>query len=302
MLFFGLILSLIPIIGMLMGEMFPFWTRLVLSPLLLVGLYLIGSALYLVFGRRLSIFNPATGQSWQQTRIFGVPITISETSAIEIIPWMGAPARVLRYPASVAELCRNRYAPALFSTALLQLVAQGVVAIGLVKIYRKGRNPSQVYVLVPGEAYGQVDIQGKFERRLVDVVGQALSEAAEFELDGNQTPRTQRSVLCLEDAVRMVFGLQQRDSERFDVDRFVGEEAVELGLGEFSGNQFLRFTPGNNAMGKISLDLRSIDLLHHDFWTTQPDHATDLLAQIDIFMHAMLPAGPKVAARSTSRA
>ncbi len=301
MLFLGLVISLIPVTGLLIGEMLPLWIRLVLSPLLLVGLYLMGGGFSLMFGRQLTIFNLSTGQTWQQTKIFGVPISWMETSVIEVIPWLGAPARILRYPASVAELCRNRHAPELFATALLQLVAQDVVRIGQVHIRRKWRKPSTVYVLVAGKAYGEAVIQGKFERRLAEVVGQAISEEAEFELDGDHYPRTHRSILSLEDAIRMVFGIHPGEHEPFQFQLFVGGEAVELGLGEFKGKQFSKFSPGKNTMGKISLDLRSVDLLHHDFWTTQPDHARDLLAQIDLLIHSLVPREPEVLARSTSR-
>jgi len=133
------------------------------------------------------------------------------------------------------------------------------------------------------------------------VIGQASSAAAEFELDGNHYLRTYRSVLCLEDAIRMVFGIHSRGGAPFRVHQFVGGEAVELGLGEFTDKQFSKFLPGDNAIGKISLDLRSIDLLHHDFWTTQPDHARDLLAQIDLLTHSLVPREPEAVARSTIR-
>ena len=301
MLFVGLIISLIPVTGLLIGEVLPLWIRLVLVSLLLVGLYLMGSGFSLLFGRQLTSFNLTTGQAWQQTKIFGVPISWMEISAVEVLPWWGTSARILRYPASVAEWCRNRNAPGLFSTALLQLVAQGVVTIGQVNIRRRWRRPSKVYVLVTGEEYGKAAVQGKFEKRLADVVGQSISESVEFEMDGNHYPRTYRSVLCLEDAIRIFFGIDLRGSEPFQVHHLVGGEAVELGLGEFREKPFPKYSPGKNAMGKISLDLRSIDLLHHDFWTTQPDHARDMLAQIDLLVHSQVPREPEVVAKSASR-
>ena len=301
MLFVGLVISLIPVTGLLIGEVLPLWIRLVLALLLLIGFYLMGSSFSLLFGRQLTIFNLTTGQAWQQTKFFGVPITWMETSAVEILPWTGASARILRYPASVAEWCRNRNAPGVFSTALLQLVAQGVVSIGQVGIRRRWRRPSRVYVLVPGEEYGKAAVQGKFEKRLADVVGQANSEGMEFEMDGNHYPRSYRSILCLEDAIRIFFGIHPRESEPFQFYHLVGGEAVELGVGEFIENPFPKILPGKNAMGKISLDLRSIDLLHHDFWTTQPEHARDVLAQIDLLVHSQVPREPEVVAKSASR-
>jgi len=301
MLFVGLIVSLVPVPGFLIGEVIPLWVRLVFSPLLVVGVYMMGTGLYMIFGSQLALFNLATGQAWQQGEIFGLPVSQTKTSAVEIIPWMGAPARVLRYPASVAELCRERNAAEFFATALLQLTAQGVVNIGQVTIHRRWRKPSRVYVLVPGEGYGEAVVQGKFEKRLIEVVGQARVGAAYFELDGTPYTRSFRSVLCLEDAIRMVFGIDQKDGAPLQVYRIVEEEAVELGLGAFGEKRLAAFKPGKNSQGKISLDLRSIDLLHHDFWTTYPEHARDLLAQIDLITLPMVPARQVDLIRSRGR-
>ena len=282
MLFVGLGISLIPVMAILIGENIPFLVILVLMPFLLVGLAIIGGGISRLFGRQHTIFNPVTGQTWQQTKIFGLAVSQTETSSVELIPWLGAPARILRYPASVVELYRVGKASEVFSTALLQLAAQQVVAIGQVKAYRKLRKPSTEYVLQPGEKYQEAEVWGELEKRLASVVNQANCEAAKFEYQGKQYPRTHRAVLCLEDVIRMVFEVGEKGLLSFQLSRVVGEEAVGLGLGEMKGKLIPKFSPGKNTLGKVSLDIRSVDQLHRDFWITQPEHARDLLAQIDL--------------------
>jgi hypothetical protein len=282
MLFVGLGISLIPITAFLMGEILPFWVVAVMMPLLLVGVIIMGTGVYLKLGKQQTIFNPATGQTWQQTKVFGLPVTQTETSAIEVIPWMSARARVLRYPASVAEFYRGGKVSGLLSTALLQLAAQGVVAIGQVMVYRKFRRPGGLYVLLPGEMYGKVEIQGAIEKQLAVIVGKARIESAEFDHQGKKYSRTHRAVLCLEDVIRMMLEDGQENKDQLLVIEIVMEEAIGLGLGELKGKLVSKFSPRKNTLGKISLDIRSIDQLHHDFWTNQPEHARDLLAKIDL--------------------
>jgi len=130
MFFVGLGISLIPLMAILIGESLPLWISAVLLPFMLFGLVIMGIGLYSLFGRQKIIFNPDTGQAWQQTRILGIPVGQTVTSAIETIPWQGGPARGLRYPASVAELCRGGKAAQLITAAVLQMLAQGVIMLG----------------------------------------------------------------------------------------------------------------------------------------------------------------------------
>ncbi|NIW46973.1 MAG: hypothetical protein GWN14_19105 [candidate division Zixibacteria bacterium] len=301
MLITGLGISLFAITAFLMRESIPFWMLAVFFPFGLIGLFIIGGGIYQLFGMQKTIFNPETGQAWQQTKIFGLPVVQSETSAIEVIPWTGSPARVMRYPASVAELYRDGKASDLFSTSLLQLAAQGVVTIGQVKIQRKFGRSTQVYVLLPGENDEETDIRGDFEKRIAEVINLANNEAAVFDYRGHQYMRTHRSVLCLEDAVRMVFESENKGPDQFLVYEFVGEEAESLGLGELKGNLRANFLPGKNTLGKISLDIRSVDQLHRDFWTAYPEHARDLLAQIDLLIFSFVSVRREAGAKSKRR-
>jgi len=284
MLFGGIGMGMVPVMAILMGEAIPFWIFVVLMPFLLGGLSMIGGGLYLLFGRQQTIFNPANGQTWQQTRMFGLPVVQTATSVVEEITWTGAPARILRYPASVAERYRDGKDAEIFSAALLQLMAQGVVALGQVKVFRRFRKPTRLYVLMPAEHDSQVEILGELEKRIAVVAQQAGTESIYFEYLGNRYTRTHRGVLCMEDVIRMVFEVGDKNREAILLRSLVGEEAEALGLGVMEGNQIKKFSPGKNTLGKVSLDFRSVDQLHRDFWMTEPDHARDLLAQVELMI------------------
>lgn len=283
----GLGITLVPLTAILIGGVLPFWIPLVLLPLMLIGLFMMGFAVYQLLGRRKTIFNPQSGQAWQQTTVLGLPLDQTIISSIEKIPWKGAAARSLRYPASVAELCRQGKAPDMFAAALLQLLAQQVISLGEVKVYRRIGKPGRMYVLLPGEKYGATEVQGQLETRLAGAVGQAHRADREFEFQGRRYARTCRSVLCLEDVIQMVFEGGKMSPDQFLIREVVGKEAALLGLGEVEGHVIQKFSPGVNVLGKVSLDVRSVDQLKRDFWTSQPEHAQDLLAQLDLLVHAM---------------
>lgn len=283
---FGFGVGLIPVIAYLIGQGLPLWIKGVLTPLLLVGAFSVFAGIYQLFGRQTIIFNISNGQTWLEYSLFGITILQSTTSAIEDIPWVGSPARGLRYPASVAELYRDGSASEMFSTALLQLMAQGVVTLGEVKISHRFRRNERRYILHPGEMFGAIALNGRLEQRIAEVVGLSRSPEAMIFFEGWLHPRAHRAVLTLEDVLVMVFGGGQPNPTEYLVTEVVGNDAEELDLGEVRGIRQKKLTAGPNTRGKIALDIQSIDQLHRDFWTTAPDHAQEILAQIDLLIHS----------------
>jgi len=230
---------------------------------LVVGILLLTTWIYRMFGRALRAFNPATGQEIRQTSLFGVRITETVIGPVTPVPWQGSPAREMRYPASVAELFRQGSAADMVSTALLQLVAQRAVIIG---ISRKSKRFGRVvwrYHLV-GDQTSFTEIKGTLEQRIYALI-QAGPSAG----------------LPLGDLVEQLFEGGKASPRNYLVDEIVGPEAEALGLGDVRGKVKRSLVAAPNMVGRIARDIQSVEQLHRDFWVTMPEHATELLAEID---------------------
>ncbi len=101
--------------------------------------------------------NPVSGQTWQRTTLFGIELDWVWQSGFQQVPWSGSPARVIRYPASVAEFYRQGNAADIVSTALLQLFAQGTLYLGKQRVQRRFGRQQVRYLVLTGEAF---DIRG----------------------------------------------------------------------------------------------------------------------------------------------
>ncbi|MEJ2759712.1 MAG: hypothetical protein P8046_14625, partial [Anaerolineales bacterium] len=213
--FVGLAIALLPIIAYLFGEGLPVWVKGVLTPMLIFGVGAMLSGIYQLLGKVTVLYNTVTGQSWQQVSLFGIPIMESVSGTIEPIPWQGPQARVMRYPASVAGLYRQDSAPDIFSTSMLQLIAQGVIQLGQITVTNRIHRRKSVYVLRPGERYWDTEVVGSLERRIWEIVGQANCEETDFTFQGKSYPRLVRSVLTLEDVVLMTFEGGQQNPGNF---------------------------------------------------------------------------------------
>lgn len=287
--FIGLGIALLPVIAYLFGDGLPFWVKGVLTPMLIFGGGTMLTGVYQILGKETILFNPVTGQSWQQITLFGIPIMESISGEITPIPWQGAQARVMRYPASVTALYRQDSAPDIFSTAMLHLIAQGAIQLGVIPVTNRLRRKKLVYVLQPGERYYTAEVTGSLERRIWEIVGQADYAGNAFSFRGKSYPRLYRSALSLEDVVLMIFEGGQPNPGNFLVTEIVGKEAGALSLGEIRGERIKKLNPSPNTRGKIALDIRSIEQLYRDFWVTDPDHASEILARIDLFILTDVP-------------
>ncbi len=285
----GLVVALMPVIAYLIGKGLPLWVKGVLSPFLLFGGGAIVTGVFQFLGKETIVFNPVSGQSWRQITLLGIPVSGSVSGAIERIPWQGAPARVMRYPASVASLYRQDSAPDIFSIAMLQLVAQDVILLGQIAVKNQLGRGKLIYVLQPGAQYASGAVHGSLEQRIWEIVGQAGYPGSNFHFKGKDYERLYRSALTLEDVLLMVFEGGQPNPEKFLVSEIVGKEAEELSLGMIRGERVKKLNPGPNTMGKIALDIRSVEQLYRDFWTTDPEHAREILARIDLFILTELP-------------
>ena len=169
----------------------------------------------------------------------------------------------MRYPASVAELFRQGSAADMVSTALLQLVAQGVAAIGISRVSKRFGRAVWRYRLV-GQQATVNEIKGTLEQRIYASI-----------LAGPPAG------LPLGQLIEQLFEGGQASPRNYLVDEIVGPEAEALGLGEVRGKVKRSLVAAPNTVGRIARDIKSIEQLHRDFWVTMPEHATELLAEID---------------------
>jgi len=230
--------------------------------LALGGLFL-STWVYRKFGRRFRAVNPVTGQEIRQTSLFGVRITQTLIAPVVRAAWQGSPAREMRYPASVAELYRQGSGADLVSTALLQLIAQEAVTIGISRISKRIGRGSWRYRIV-GEGASLEEIKGALEQRIYRLVLAGLPAG-----------------LPLNDLIEQLFDGGKRSPRNYLVDEIVGPEAEALGLGEVRGKVKRTLVAGPNTVGRIARDIQSIEQLYRDFWVTMPEHAQVLLAEID---------------------
>ena len=230
---------------------------------LVLGILLLGTWIYRMFGRTLRAVNPASGQEIRQTSLFGVRITETVIEPVTPVPWQGSPAREMRYPASVAELFRQGSAADMVSTALLQLVAQGAAMIGISRVSKRFGRAVWRYRLV-GEQAELNEIKGTLEQRIYASI-----------LAGPPAG------LPLGQLIEQLFEGGQASPRNYLVEEIVGPEAEALGLGEVRGKVKRSLVAAPNTVGRIARDIQSIEQLHRDFWVTMPEHATELLAEID---------------------
>lgn len=236
----------------------------VFALLLALGVLLLGTWTYRMFGRSLRAVNPATGREIQQTSFLGVRVTQTVIGPVTPVEWQGSPAREMRYPASVAELYRQGSAADLVSTALLQLVAQGAVTIGMTRVNQRMKRSGWQYRLVAEHASKYEEIKGELEQRIY-----ALIEAGP------------PAGLPLDLLFEQLFEGGQVSPRNYLVDEIAGPEAEALGLGEVRGKVKRSLVAAPNTVGRIARDIQSIEQLHRDFWVTMPEHAQELLAEID---------------------
>lgn len=287
--FIGLGIALLPIIAYFFREGLPLWVKGVLTPMLIFGGGAMLTGVFQLLGTETILYNPHTGQCWQQITLFGIPFSESVSGAIEPIPWQGAQARVMRYPASVTALYRQDSATDIFSTTMLYLIAQEVIQLGQITVTSRVRRRKSVYVLRPGERYLDTDVTGNLEQRIWEIVGQANSYNKAFSFRGKSYPRLYPSALSLEDVVLMTFEGGQQNPGNFLVTEIVGKEAEALSLGEIRGERIKKLNPGKNTRGKIALDIHSIEQLYRDFWVSDPNHASEILARVDLFILTDVP-------------
>ena len=236
-----------------------------------IGLLLMGLWVYRSFGRYLRVTNPVTGQELLQTSLFGTKIDWTLIGQAAEAAWQGSPAREMRYPASVVELYRQGNAADMVSTALLQLVAQDEVVIRVSQVRRRFGRRKLLYRLAAGKGVRQPEIQGELERRIFALV-QAGPPAG----------------LPLRDVIETLFNGGQASPRNYLIDEIIGPEAEALGLGDVRGKVKRALVAAPNTVGRVALDIQSLEQLHRDFWVTMPEHASEMLVEIDQCVIMML--------------
>ncbi len=228
------------------------------------GLVLFFLWVYRLFGRKRVIENPVSRQMLVQTFLFGMELNRTEAAAAVPQVWQGSPAREMRYPASVVELYREGNASDLISTALLQLIAQGDIQIGITRVSKRIGRGRKEYRIIRGEGKETSEIKGELERRLISAVDAG-----------------QGGGISLEELVVTVLDGEQDSPRNFLVEEIIGPEAEELGLGDVRGNLKKSLVPAPNSRGRVARDIQSLEMLYRDFWVTMPEHAPLVLGEID---------------------
>jgi hypothetical protein len=229
-----------------------------------VGLWLIFIGCYRQWGMRKRGSNPSTGQTWQCTTLFGIELDWSWHSGFYPVTWPGSPARIIRYPASVAEFCRQGNGVDIVSTAMLQLFAQGILSLGKQQTQRRFGRQQVGWLVLPGNSFDTADPLGALESRMVEIFVAA-----------------DQPVMLLEDFLDALFEGGQPQPRNYLIDRYVGPEAVGLGLGKVIGVRQRSLAPAPTASAKIGRDIQSVEQLYRDLWTSSPEEAADLLFQLD---------------------
>jgi hypothetical protein len=282
--------GLLSLTGLLIGNL-PLWIELSMLPILILGVGLAISGIYLTLGQKTTIFNFKTGQTWQQNTLFGIPITQTITHPVESVPWLGSPGREMRYPASVAQLYKDPAPAELISTALLQLIAHKIISLGQIQIKPRIGRHRALFVFSPGEQYNTAQMDGVLENKLIDVITASTDNKPLLEYNQKFYPRSHRAALTLADFLLLVFEGHRSHPGNYLVDQLVGLEAASMGLGTIKGKLVRYLEPAPNTRGKIALDIRSTEQLHRDFWITYPEIARDLLMQIDLLIRTDIASG-----------
>jgi len=286
----GVSSSLLSLSGILIGNT-PLWIEMILLPIFVLGFGLAVSGIYLTIGRKATVFNFSTGQAWQQTTLFGIPITLTITYPVEPLPWVGSPGREMRYPASVAQLYKEPDPAEMISTALLQLMAHKIISLGQLRIKPRIGRQKILFVFFPGEQFTSAKIDGRLENKLINVVAASTKNTPLLEYNQKFYPRSHRAALTLADLLLLVFEGHRAHPGNYLVDQLVGLEAAGLGLGTVKGKLLRYLDPADNTRGKIALDIRSNQQLHRDFWVTYPEIARELLMQIDLLIRSDITSG-----------
>jgi hypothetical protein len=231
----------------------------------LAGLFLMATWYWWQFSERSILHNPATGQRWEQVELFGRPVSRRVTGAVQPVVWQGAPARGLKFPASVVEFYREGSTTDILAAALLQLAAQGWVVFGLQWEKNYWGSARSRFIVQAGRGVAGAVVDGRLEQRLMAVISDG--PAYGIPLTGLTTA---------------VLGQKNQFPRRVVVDGFVGPEAEALGLGQVQVVGLRQaLNPADNARARIGRDLDSIRLLYGDLWTHSPEFAREMLVELD---------------------
>ncbi len=260
------------------------WARVGVAALFVLGVGMALTGVLCLAREQTILYNLDTGQSWQKTTFLKIPLNQKTVGPRQPLPWLGSPGRWMRYPASVAALYRGGNAADMIATALLQLLAHEEILLYRAESKARFGNGRCLFVFTPGPGIGSAPVSGGLEARILEAVALAQVDSPDFDFHGGHFPRSCRALLTLEDLLVLVFEGEKAQPNNYMIGEVVGPEAEALNLGLIKGKRALYLAPHNNTRGRIGLDIRSVEQLHRDFWTTYPEVAKDLLIEIDLLI------------------
>lgn len=299
---FGLAIGIVGAIGI----DFPWFSTL-------FAIIFVALGIYMAWGRRVMLYNPETGQMWEQLSIFSVPVRYITTSPFTPVPSSGQISYALQYPVSVAMLTlyhqrRNRsikawisYAAQVFYATLLSLVAQEALELKVVTV-RKGLFffiSRRMFVLVPGRKAYEAPVEGLLENRILQGVlewSQKLLPSINFQ--NHVYSRKLRHCVTLHDIVLLVLRRSWSSPGRRLVSSIVGKDAAQRGLGEMGGLLNTRFKLADAGIGLLEADYAVAQSLIEQFAIQNPDVSMELQQHIIKAFKARIDKGHH---KSTSR-
>jgi hypothetical protein len=266
-----------------------------------LGLVTVIAGAYNALGKRVTLFDPTTGATWQQSSLLGIEIervTMTAMQPLSIdVRWPREPGykMSLTYPPSITMLRLDAVArwphewneDALFAATLTLLLVRGLLGVGRTGVTRStfGGRPRECvrgratgwlrprktskqavggeYLIVPGPNAGGAAVDGVLERCIVQVVTEWAKQPAARELPLAPT---------VFDLVRAIVPDALHPGDRLVL--MVQNDAAARELGTIRGGFFTtkrKFIPNPAHSGRLRDEGQVVRALQNALWRSQPD-------------------------------
>lgn len=262
----------------------------ILAAICLPILIFMGSGL--LFGKRQTLHNQATGQFWQRHTIFGIETDRKLVTGLERPTYNLFLPEPFDDPVSIVALemdthkptssfqAWTKYATDVFTATLVGMLAEGSIEVRYARTQRSYlMSPyfkRDEYLIIPGESSNPKQAHGYLEERILLVVK-------------NKRPYYTPQGIGIYDMVYAVYESDQSAPGRWLVHRIM-EDAAERGLGNITGSgRKMEYQPGSGYSGRLKQQSRILQSLCDQLGKSHPSLMTAFRLRIPRAIQARTP-------------
>lgn len=264
-----------------------------------------GLGLLLTLGKRQALFDPHSGQLWERVTVLGWTLYQQRASARKPLRIEGPAYRPSRYPASVAALAMwdehpsnaepacTQAASEMLAATLLALACQEAVQIDTCVVTQTYGAAQRVeFAMRAGRSAAGALWSGEVERRIVQAVE---AWAAKYESaithHSSTVVRPLRHLLTIHDLTLLLLGQDSPNPGRQYIERIVGPDAVQYGIGQMSGRWVKNFVIDAQDRAALHADCQSLRAMYEGFQAAQPEQFAALRQAVQTAFRQRIDSG-----------